>query len=199
MLARLGTIAAATAAGLVLLGAPAHADVPDCHGIAVSDAAGDQYIVTPNTGLLLRPTTAIDITGAYLTGSAGAEKLNIRVADLSSSPNTEYTFRWNDSTQFGAWWRLEASCLTASGANGAGSYRLVHGNASSTVTFSTTGRTFPGANGVVQIDLRWDLTAWPTTLNDIQVHAGQYEFNTVLEAGTLREDTAAAASWTQPC
>lgn len=199
MLARISTLAAATAAGLVVLGAPAHATAPDCHGIAVSDPAGDHYIGVSATNALVKPTAAIDITGAYLTGGAGAEKLNIRVADLSASPNTEYTFRWNDNQQFGAWYQLEATFLTSSGAHGVGSYRFVHGNSSSSVTFSTTGRTFPGPNGVVQIDLRTDQTSWPTTLNNVQVRSGQYEFNTVLEAGTWRNDTATAASWTQPC
>lgn len=197
MLVRLGTIAAATAAGIVMFGNPAFATVPtpDCHGTMVVDAANDQYILVPATGAVARPTVAIDIQDVFLTGAAGAETLNIRVQDLTSSPNTEYTFRWNDPVFFGQWYELQATYL-----GGVGSYGFSHHSSSSSVLMSTTGRSFPGPNGVVQIDLRWDQTAWPTTFTGIEVRAEQYEGNgPFYDLPPVRTDTASASSWTQPC
>lgn len=175
MLVRLSTTAAAVAAGILLMGSPAFAVTPvtDCHGLAVSDATGDQYILVPATGLVVKPTVAIDITGAFLEGSAGSETLNIRVADLTSSPNTVYTFRWDDNAQFGAWWELRAGFLTGSGAAGAGTYTLTHSNGSSSTIWGTTGRTFTGANGVIQFDQPSAHTTWPSTFSGLSVRAEQ--------------------------
>lgn len=198
MIKRLTTTVAATAAGVLLLGTPAVATPPDCHGLMFSDVAGDQYIGVPATNLLVKPTTAIDITGVYLTGAAGAERLNIRVADLTASPNTSYTFRWNDPSSFGTYWEMRAGFFTASGAAGSGTYTLRKVSGSSSFLFGTTGRTFTGPNGVVQIDLRWDQTSWPATFHGVSARAEQYESNAVQEIA-VRTDTASGSSWSQPC
>jgi hypothetical protein len=200
MIKRFATTIAATAACVLVFGNPSFATPPDCHGIAVSDPANDHYIGVSATGALVHPTAAIDITGVYLTGPAGAEKLNIRVQDLTASPNVEYTFRWNDPVSFGQWYELSALFTTSSGAYGSGFYTFTHGSSSSSVLMATTGRTFTGPNGVVQIDLRWDQTAWPTTFTGLSARAEQYEGNSVfLNVPPVRTDTASASSWTQPC
>ncbi|HEV2892072.1 MAG TPA: hypothetical protein VGX28_16990 [Frankiaceae bacterium] len=209
MLKRLSTVAAATAAGVVLFGAPAHATTPttDCHGTTLTDPAGDQYIGLTTPGPRLAPTAAIDITSIFLTGAPGTEKLNIQVSDLSApSTNTSYTFRWNDASSplGGVYWELQAS-FDGTDAAGNGTYTLWRNTSSGFTLWGTTGRTFLGVNGVVQIDLRFDVTSWPTTLRGIQATAGQSE-GYFWEPGlppvslpTIRSDEASAPDWTQPC
>jgi hypothetical protein len=211
MFARISTVAAATAAGLLMFGAPAHATSPDCHGIAMTDPAGDQYFVLSPTGIAgVRPPLSIDITGAYLTGSAGAEKLNIRVSDLQAngpSRNTTYTFRWNDaSSPFGdVYWELQAWFNGDAGAAGPGIYTLWRNTSSGFSVHGTSGRTFLGTNGVIQIDLRFDVTSWPSTLRGIQATASQDELYfwepgfPPTSVGTIRFDNASGPDWTQPC
>lgn len=206
MFARISTVAAATAAGLLVFGSPASATLPDCHGTALTDPAGDQYILLTTPGPRLAPTAAIDIVSAYLTGSAGAEKLNIRVSDLAApSQNTSYTFRWNDagSPLGGVYWELQAT-FPGVDASGAGIYTLWRNTSAGSTIWGTSGRTFI-ANDVVQIDLRHDVTSWPATLRGIQATASQDEayfwepgFPPV-SVGTVRFDNASAPDWTQPC
>lgn len=206
MLTRLSTVAAATATGVLLFGAPAHATPTDCHGVALTDPAGDQYLVLTTPGPRIAPTAAIDIVAAYLTGSPGAEKLNIQVSDLAApSQNTSYTFRWNDaSSPFGAvYWELQAT-FPGVDASGDGIYTLWRNTSSGYTLWGTTGRT-DIAGDVVQIDLRHDITSWPTTLRGIQASASQDEayfwepgFPPV-SVGTIRFDQASGPDWTQPC
>lgn len=206
MFARISTVAAATAAGLLVFGSPASATLPDCHGTALTDPAGDQYILLTTPGPRVAPTAAIDIVSAYLTGSAGAEKLNIRVSDLAApSQNTTYTFRWDDAgSPFGdVYWELQAS-FNGTDASGAGGYTLWRNTPSSFGIWGTSGRTFI-ANDVIQIDLRHDITSWPATLRGIEATAGQSE-GYFWEPGlppvslpTVRSDIASAPNWTQPC
>jgi len=210
MIARISTLAAATAAGGVLLGAPAHAAPPptDCHGVLLTDPANDQYfLVSPPSGLpAVRPNGVIDITDVFLTGAAGAEKLNIRVSDLNTQANTSYTFRWNDPAYpFGdVYWELQAN-FDGTSAAGAGGYTLWRNTPSNYTIWGTTGRTFLGTGGVIQIDLRFDITSWPATFRGIQASASQAEaywwepgFPPV-SVGSVRFDDASGPDWTQPC
>ncbi|MDQ1711210.1 MAG: hypothetical protein QOE45_660 [Frankiaceae bacterium] len=200
MSARLRTTLAAVA-GVVALAGPAFAapPAPDCHGFVLTDPAGDQFIGT-SANTLVRPTTAIDVTGAFLLGSGAAQTVNIQISNLTTSPNTEYTFTWDDPVNFGAYYELHAAYLTASGAAGAGDYTLWHysspGGSFSLV--GTSGAAFTGTNGVVQISLPAGSTTFPATLTNVKVDAVQYEFN-VLTDVALRRDTASKISWTQPC
>ena len=208
MLARLSTIAAATAAGVLVFGAPAHAAPPatDCHGVTLTDPANDQYFVvsTPSNLPAIRPNSVIDITEVFLTGSAGAEKLNIRVTDLNTQQNTSYGFRWNDATSLGVWWELTAT-FNGTSAAGAGIYTLWRNTSSGYTLWNTSGRTFLGTGGVVQIDLRFDITSWPATLRGIQASASQDEAYfwepgfPPTSVGTIRFDSASGPDWTQPC
>ncbi|HEX8001467.1 MAG TPA: hypothetical protein VF519_02095 [Mycobacteriales bacterium] len=210
MLARLSTIAAATAAGIVMLGVPAHAAPPatDCHGVTLTDPANDQYfVVSPPSGLpAVRPNGVIDITEVFLTGASGAEKLNIRVSDLNTQSNTSYSFRWNDaSSPFGGvYWELQAT-FPGTNAAGDGIYTLWRNTSSGYTLWGTTGRTFLGLGGVIQIDLRFDITSWPTTLRGIQATASQDEAYwwepgfPPTSVGTIRFDNASGPDWTQPC
>lgn len=194
---RMRTLLAAAAGVLVLSGnAFAATPIPDCHGLMLDDADGDQYIAT-SANFGVRPTVAIDIDDVFL--ASPAHTLNLRVADLTASPNVAYAFRWDDPVNFGYSYELTASFTTAAGASGAGTYSLWHldPGGSWISLINTTGRTFPGSQGVIQ----WDQPAgifWPTTFTGIQVRADQYEFN-ILTDIALRSDTASAASWTQPC
>ena len=210
MFARLTTLAAATAAGVVMLGAPAHATPPatDCHGVALTDAASDQYfVVSPPSGLpAVRPNAVIDITEVFLTGASGAETLNIRVSDLNTQANTNYTFRWNDAAfPLGdVWWELQAN-FDGTDASGSGGYSLWRNTSSNFAVYGTTGRTFLGTGGVIQIDLRFDITSWPATFNGMQASASQAEAYIwepglpPVSVGTIRFDNASGPSWTQPC
>lgn len=210
MFARLTTLAAATAAGVVMLGAPAHATPPatDCHGVTLTDPAGDQYFGIPTTGLVVRPNAVIDITEVFLTGASGAEKLNIRVSDLNTQANTDYRFRWDDPSASGIYWELEATFYGTSAA-GDGIYTLWKYNKSTgswIALWGTTGRTFLGTGGVVQIDLRTDITSWPATFTGTAASASQdeaYVWEPGLpptSVGTIRFDNATGpASWAQPC
>lgn len=210
MLARLTTLAAATAAGVLMLGAPAHAAPPatDCHGVALTDAASDQYfVVSPPSGLpAVRPNAVIDITEVFLTGASGAEKLNIRVTDLNTQANTSYSFRWDDAdSPFGdVYWELQAT-FPGTSAAGDGIYTLWRNTPSNQTIWGTTGRTFLGAGGVIQIDLRFDITSWPATLRGIQASASQDEAYfwepgfPPTSVGTIRFDNASGPDWTQPC
>jgi hypothetical protein len=189
-------ITLATAAGVLALATPAFAVPPttDCHRYTLTDPAGDQYLVT-SANTLVRPTTAIDITGAFLLGSGSAQTVNIQISNLTTSPNTSYTFTWDDPVNFGAYYELNADYAI----DPTGIYSLWH-YASPGGSFSvvgTTGTTFGGTNGVIQIGLPSG-TTFPTTLTTVKVDAVQYEFN-VLTDVAIRRDTAATTSWTQPC
>lgn len=189
-------ITLAAAAGVLALATPAFAVPPatDCHGYTLTDPAGDQYLVT-SANTLVRPTTAIDITGAFLLGSGAAQTVNIQVSNLTASPNTSYTFTWDDPVNFGAYYELNADYAI----DPAGSYTLWH-YASPGGSFSlvgTTGTTFPGVNGVIQIALPSG-TTFPATLTNVKVTAVQYEFNFLTDVA-LRQDTAGTSFWTQPC
>lgn len=193
------TLAAAVGVGILAVASPAYAaaPVPDCHALLLDDADGDQAIVT--TALPVRPTVAIDIDDVFLTGPAGSEKVNIRVADLTSSPNVEYSFGWDDPVNFGYSYRLDASFLTATGAAGSGTYTLWHLDPSGSWVSLTaaSGTTFTGPQGVVQFDQHVN-APWPATFTGVTVGARQYEFN-VLTDVALRSDSASALSWAQPC
>jgi hypothetical protein len=201
MSARLRTVLAATAGGVVLLAGPAFAvtPTPDCHGLAVTDAAGDQFIAVSTTNVIAKPTTAIDITGVFLNGSAGSETLNIRISDLTNSPNTVYTFRWDDPVNVGWYYELRADFIGSNAATGTGFYSIEHGNSSTFSITSSSGRSFAGANGVIQFDKPSSVT-WPTTFTTLSARAEQYEGNSFFaEVPAQRVDTASATSWTQPC
>lgn len=197
---RLRTLLAA-AGGVLVLATPAFAvtPTPDCHGLAVTDPAGDQYIGVSTTNALVKPTTAIDITGVFLTGSTGSEKLNLRVSDLTDSPNVSYYVRFDDPANFGAYYEFSASFFGGGALTGTGGYSLEHGNSAGFSIQGTTGRNFAGTNGVIQWDAPSGFT-WPTSLNNFSIRAEQQEGNgplTIVPA--VRVDTASAASWTSGC
>jgi hypothetical protein len=193
------TIAAAF--GVLALAGPAFAatPVPDCHGLLLDDADDDQFIGT-SANFVVRPPVAIDIDDVFLTGASGAEKVNLRVADLTATQkNIQYSFRWDDPANFGYSYELTASFLGPNGIASGGTYSLWRldpsGSWISLTNASGTG--FTGPQGVV----RWDKPAsvtWPATFTGVQVRAEQYETNAVTEVA-LRADTAAATSWAQPC
>jgi hypothetical protein len=195
MSARLRTTLAAVAGVLVLAG-PAFASTPtpDCRGFALTDPAGDQYLVT-SANTLVRPTTAIDITGAFVLGSAGSQSVNIQISNLTTSPNTAYTFTWDDPANFGAYYELDADyAIDASGI-----YTLWHysspGGSFSVV--ATTGAKYLGTNGVIAIDLPSGTTLG-SSLTGVKASAVQYESN-VLTDVAIRQDTTTTQSWTAPC
>jgi hypothetical protein len=210
MLARISTTVAATAAAVLLFGNPAFAatPTPDCHGVTLTDPANDQYFVaSPPAGVpAIRPNGVIDITDVFLTGAAGAEKLNIRVTDLNTQSNTSYSFRWNDAAYplGDVYWELQAT-FDGTNAAGPGIYTLWRNTPSNFTLWGTTGRTFLGAGGVVQIDLRTDITSWPATFRGIQASASQAEAYfwepglPPVSVGTIRFDNASGPNWTQPC
>ena len=198
---RLRTLLAA-ASGVLVLAGPAYAvtPAPDCHGLLLDDADGDQYFVTPNTGLVARPPVAIDIDDVFLTGSAGDEKVNLRVNDFTASQkNLDYRFRWDDPDNFGYSWELEATFTGPNGAAGDGIYTLWHldPNGSWISLVGTTGTSFTGSQGVIQWDKPASIT-WPSTFTGVQVRAEQYETNAFTDVA-LRTDTASQLSWTQSC
>jgi hypothetical protein len=185
--------------GVLALAGPAFAatPTPDCHALILDDADGDQALVS--SALPIPATVAIDIDDVFLTGAPGAEQLNIRLDDLTASPNTEYRFGWADPVNFGYSWRLDASFLTAAGAAGNGTYTLWHldPNGSWISLRAATGRTFPGNDGVVQFDQHAD-APWPGTFSGVSVSARQYESNVVTDVA-LRSDSASTSLWSQPC
>lgn len=194
---RLRTLLAATAGLLALTGtAYAVSPVPDCHGLLLDDADNDQYILTPTTGLVARPSIALDIDDVFLTGSSGAEKVNLRVNDLNSSPSIQYSFRWDDPVNFGYSWELTANFANTSGP---GTYSLWHLDPSGSwiSVVNTTGQSFTGPQGVVQWDKPAGIT-WPATFTGVAVRAEQYE-SPLLTDVAIRVDTASQLSWTQPC
>lgn len=190
----------AAAAGVLALAGPAFAatPVPDCHALLLDDADGDQFLVT-NANTVVRPTVAIDIDDVFLTGTAGSEKVNVRVADLTSSPNVAYSFRWDDPENFGYSYELTASFTTATGAAGPGTYSLwrLDPNGSWISLVNASGRTFTGPQGVIQWDKPASVT-WPSTFFGVEVRADQYETNAFTDLA-LRTDTASRLSWSQPC
>lgn len=190
----------AAAAGILVLAGPAYAatPVPDCHGLLLDDANGDQFLVT-SANTLVRPTVAIDIDDVFLTGTAGSEAVNLRVADLTTSPNVAYTFHWNDPDNFGYSYELTASFTTGTGAAGPGIYSLWHLDPSGSwiSLVNASGQTFTGPGGVIQWDKPASIT-WPDTFTGVTVRAEQYETNAFTDV-SLRTDTASQPQWTQPC
>ena len=196
---RLRTLLAASAGVLALAGpAFAVAPAPDCHGLILDDADGDQYIGT-SANFVVRPTVAIDIDDVFLTGAPGAEKVNLRVTDLTPSPNVAYAFRWADPVNFGYSYELTASFTTAAGAAGNGTYSLWHldPNGSWISLVNASGSTFVGPQGVVQWDKPASIT-WPSRFIGVEVRADQYETNAFTDVA-LRSDTASQLQWDQPC
>lgn len=185
--------------GVLALAGPAFAatPTPDCHALLLDDADGDHAVISST--LPIRPTAAIDIDDVFLTGPAGAEKLNVRVDDLNASPNVEYRFGWGDPVNFGYSYRLDATFLTAAGAHGAGTYTLWHldPNGSWISLRAATGRTFAGNDGVIQFDQHAD-APWPGTFTGVTVSAHQYESSALTDVA-LRSDSASTGLWSQPC
>jgi len=202
MSARMRTLLAA-AGGLLVLAGPAYAvtPTPDCHGVAISDPASDQFFVvsTPPAIPMVRPNGVIDIQSVFLNGSSGSETLNIQVGDVNSQLNTVYTFRWDDPDNFGWYYELRADFLGTNPSSGTGFYSIEHGNSSTFSITASSGRTFAGVGGVIQFDKPSSVT-WPTTFTTLSARAEQYEGSGVAaEVPALRVDTASATSWTQPC
>ena len=203
--------------GVLALATPASAAVPapDCHGIAFTDPAGDQVLVS--SAVPLRPTQAIDIRRVYLTGSGSTQKVNIEVSQLSAWNNTEYTFSWLDNVNFPYSWELEGTFLGTNGTSDKSTqavlyHRDINGSA---VAFSghATVTAFHGAvvngvegPGVIQFGLpqNWGPLGFPSTITGMKAGAVQYESNAVTQIA-LRQDTAAYSNpsngnnWTQPC
>lgn len=194
MPARLRTIAAVTG-GLLAVAAPAFATTPtpDCHGYILTDPTNDQYILTPTTGVLVRPTTAIDVEGVFRVGSA--ETVNIQVQNLPAAPlNVDYTFRWDAGSTQG-YWELEAS-FRPSGTF----YTFTHALTDSGSPFvlqGTTGAFYPGTDGVIAIDLPAG-ESFPATIHSFSARAEQQESNQTSTA--IRVDTApGSGSYTHTC
>jgi hypothetical protein len=203
----------ATGIGVAALATPASAVVPavDCHGVAFSDAAGDQSLVSSNN-TILRPTVAIDLRDVYLTGSGINEKVNIQVTALTAWNNTEYSFRWDDPVNFGYYYELVGSFLgTNTAADRVGDGYLYHRSFSgSTISLNghATAAAFHGAvvngveqPGVIQLGLppQDGPTGYPTTISGMQAHATQYEFNVLTDVSVRNDSAAAASAWSQPC
>jgi hypothetical protein len=191
----------AAAAGVLALAGPAFATppAPDCHGLLLTDPAGDQYIGT-SANTLVRPTKAIDINAVFLTGTTGDEKVNLRVDSLpAASQNTNYTFHWGDPDNFGYSYELTASFLTSSGTAGEGTYTLWHLDPSGSWTSleNASGRAFAEEDGVIQWDRPASIT-WPATFTSVSARAEQYESNALTDVA-LRTDTASGPDWTSPC
>ncbi len=203
-----------TLVGVAALASPASAVVPatDCHGIAFTDPAGDQSLVTP-ANTFVRPTVAVDIRDVYFTGSGLAEKVNIRVGALTAWNNTSYEFRWDDPdvTNLGGYYQLRADFL---GANTAadragdayltrhdinGSQLWLSGHASAYAFHGAVSGGVEGP-GVIQIGLDPGMgVTFPSTVRGMEAEAVQYESNAVTTIGVRTDTAAAAGPWTQPC
>lgn len=206
---RLALAAVAGVATLAALATPASAVVPstDCHGVAFTDPAGDQYLGSP-ANTLVRPTKAIDIRDVYFTGSGIAEQVNIQVSELTAWNNTSYTFRWDDpdvSNNLAGYYELRADFLGANTTDRDGdAYLTRHNSGGSTIWLSghATAHAYQGAAGqpgVIAIGLDPGMgVTFPSTIWGLKVAAAQYESN-VLTDVSVRNDSAAFTSWTQPC
>jgi hypothetical protein len=196
----------AAAAGVLALAAPAFAVTPtaDCHGVAVTDSTNDQALVS--SSLPVRPTKAIDIVEAFVTGSAGSQKVNVRVASLDNTDtavgttqNVEYQVTWDDAplSQYG--YRFTASFLTTNGVYSAGDYLLERTQNGSWISIipGVTGRTFNVVGGVIQFDLPSGVT-FPSSTTNVAVRAVQYE-NANATVVAIRADNASALTYSSPC
>jgi hypothetical protein len=196
------------AAGVLALVAPAaHATTPsaDCHLVAVTDAANDQYIGS-SANVAVRPTVALDIREVFITGTPGDLKLNLRLGSLDVADPavarqlTRYTVSFTDpfsgaDYEFSASWDVEDPTGTDTGG-----YNVRRINS----LFAATGRVFAEANGVIQWDMPNTLglatITYPSTLWDLRAYSEQYETNAVQEPGLgIRNDIATQASYTSPC
>jgi hypothetical protein len=204
------------AVGVAALATPASAVVPgtDCHGVAFTDPAGDQYLVV-NTNTLVRPTVAIDVRDVWFTGSGIDEKVAIQVTELKSWNNTQYTFRWDDpdTANLGGYYELRAdylgantvdrdgdAYLTRNDINGSSIWLSGHATTHAyhgAVVNPATGQEAPG---VIEIGLDPNMgVTFPGTIRGMQADAYQLESN-VLTDVTLRRDSAPGpTSWAQPC
>ena len=199
---------AAVACALSAVATPAVAFVPDCHGIALSDAHGDQYVVDPSLPQAVRPTPEIDVWDAYLTGSQWFEQFNVSTGGMFSSPNIAYRVRFDDEDVPGAQWELVAYFPDAPNALNANNYVSVNvyhypaGGGAPDQTLTTTARRFPHDVEVTFYTPASDF--WPATFTNLTVTAEQYEAN-VFTPGpdgdlppAIRQDKGYAASWTNP-
>lgn len=137
-------LVAAATIGLATLSAnPAAAQdakpSPDCHGLAFEDPKGDATDVD-----------RFDITGGFFTNLDGVAYANLRVADYSDGNATgavsaQWTVQWTTD---------DASYFVAAESSGGaptfntGTYDATTGY---TTTGDTTGKTFPGADGIISI------------------------------------------------
>jgi hypothetical protein len=199
-------LGAAVACALTAAATPALAFDPDCHGIALTDAHGDQYLVAPGATTLVQPTPEIDVWDAYLTGSVWYEQFNVRTGGMYSSPNVAYRIRYDDPNVAGAQWELVAYFSTAPNALNADNdvdvnvYHYPAGGGAPDQTITTTARRFPHD---VQVEFYVPYGAfWPATFTNLTVTAEQYEAN-VFTPGpdgdlppAIRRDVATTASWT---
>jgi hypothetical protein len=204
------------AVGVAALATPASAVVPgaDCHGVAFTDAAGDQYLVT-SANTFVRPTAAIDIRDVFLTGSGLDEKVNITVGSLTAWNNTSYTFRWDDPAvdNLGGYFELQGDFFgtNTAGDQDGGALMTRHDINGTTIWLAGhgTARAFHGAvvggvegPGVIQLGVDQNMgVQLPTDLWGMEASASQYESNALTDLA-LRTDSAAAPSgtpWTQPC
>jgi hypothetical protein len=207
-------LGAAVACALTAVATPALAFDPDCHGIALTDAHNDQYLVSPDlatlptAGLVGHGTPEIDVWDAYLTGSVWYEQFNIRTGGMYSSPNVAFRIRYDDPNVAGAQWELVAYFPTAPNALVADNdvdvnvYHYPAGGGSPDQTLTTTASRFPND---VQVEFYVPYGAfWPATFTNLTVTAEQYEAN-VFTPGpdgdlppAIRRDEATTASWTNP-
>ena len=131
---------------------------PDCHGQQVKDAAGDnQYAPPAGPGQQGSPST--DITGGWVTYDPATQKAqaNIQIANLTEGEidpgydgvSWEFAF-----TSGQAWYVRAFTDLSGTTVYRYGQPKAVTDDQTAAVkTGDTTGKMFPGANGVIQIDI----------------------------------------------
>src|SRR3954462_13549542 len=180
----LGALIAAAAAALLATPAWA-APVPGCAGTAFTDAAGDATDTTVS-GVDGKGQPNLDVLSGFFLADGGTVTANIQVANLTTdvtatATGVDWYMIWTNAA--GALKFVRAS--VAPGGDPAFSY------GTATVTDNNTlyqdegeasGQFFPGANGVVQIQVPGDL-AGGTLKAPQAISAAEQQFNTPAVSG----------------
>src|SRR3954451_10282223 len=179
----LGALLAAAAAALLATPAWA-APVPGCAGTAFTDAAGDAADTTVFVSQDAQPN--LDILAGWFDSAAGTVTANIQVANLTTDvPGTatgvDWYMVWTNAA--GALKFVRAS--VAPGGDPAFSYGTATVTGNNTLyqdEGEASGQFFPGANGVVQIQVPGDL-AGGTLKAPHAITAAEQQFDTPAVSG----------------
>jgi len=190
-----GGVAAATA--VVCLGATAAYAVtpaPDCHGYAITDPNGDQFVGArlgdgyPH----VQAGPQIDIEGVFfLVDGSGTLSANIQVANLPAVPDFEgafYEVRWQAPFGFGY-------IGLAADRDAAGDFYSYRTYDSATGSWrglrrAKGGSVHLGAHGVIQIQIPDDAT-WSTSFSDLRAVASENRvYDPILGGDQLSTDRA---------